>query len=573
VTARTHVSRWVVLLWLTAAVAFAAIATTVLLGAPGEWTRRIVPHLVAPPVIGLGTYLWLRCPAPVLGQLTMACGASMYIIDFQSSPVEAVRATAFGLTYLYTSFATHVALGAPGGSLRGTFPRFVVVLSYASSVGIQTIRYVVDYTPVNRSWPDSTPAAIAGSIAVAVISLAVAAILVHRWFTATRPLRRWLSVPWTAALLWALVCVVAAAGNLLHTSDRVDAIMLAVLPVVWFGAVVSVHTWRRARIRATRWRLAKIALDLEPGATGDHLPILESSLATELVDPTLRLYDAPGDGRFVDAAGREAEPVPDPGQTVTLVRRPDQTVAAIVHDESLRLEPGLFSVATAAAGVAIERVNLRASQGAQTERLRRARAQLTRAALTERQRIQRDLHDGAQQRLFATVVLLDVATRRLTQSAHDAAPAVDQARTQLADAIRNLRELTAGIYPQQLVDGGLTAGLAELRRGSPIPVELDVPPVRWSPATEFTAYFVVAEALTNAYHHSGASRITVTVAESGGFLRIDVTDDGIGTASRAAGSGLRGLTDRVASADGRLTVDSAPGRGTTVRAELPVEPR
>jgi len=182
----------------------------------------------------------------------------------------------------------------------------------------------------------------------------------------------------------------------------------------------------------------------------------------------------------------------------------------------------------------------------------------------ERRRIQRDVHDGAQQRLFAASILMDVAKQHLSDGT--AAAAVTRAQSQLADAISALRELTTGIYPRTLIEDGVAAALEELCDRSPVPVVLDVEPVRRPRAVEEAAYFLVAEALTNVYRHAQASKAHVTVRESGGWLFVTVADDGIG----GVRGPLRSVQDRVTAADGQLLVDSPPGIGTTVRAGLPL---
>jgi signal transduction histidine kinase len=211
------------------------------------------------------------------------------------------------------------------------------------------------------------------------------------------------------------------------------------------------------------------------------------------------------------------------------------------------------------------------------------RAQVRLAAAEERRRIQRDVHDGAQQRLFAASILMDMAKQQLERPTGDpddaasAAAAVSQAQGQLADAIRALRELTTGVYPQPLVEDGVATALERLCDRSPIPVVLDVDRARWPQPVEFTAYFLVAEALTNVYRHAHAGKATVTVRDqqttSGHALQVTVADDGVGGATvgpAGGGSGLRGLGDRVAAVGGHLRIDSVAGEGTTLHATLPI---
>ena len=186
------------------------------------------------------------------------------------------------------------------------------------------------------------------------------------------------------------------------------------------------------------------------------------------------------------------------------------------------------------------------------------------AIAEERRRIQRDVHDGAQQRLFAASILMDVAKQQLGDAT--AAAAVTRAQGQLADAIRALRELTTGIYPRTLIEDGVAAALEELCERSPVPVVLDVERTRWPRPFEECAYFLVAEALTNVYRHAQATKACVTVREAGGFVFVTVADDGVG----GMRCHPRGLEERAAVVGGHLLVDSPAAAGTTVRAALPL---
>ncbi|WP_354701057.1 PAS domain-containing sensor histidine kinase [Paraconexibacter sp. AEG42_29] len=202
-----------------------------------------------------------------------------------------------------------------------------------------------------------------------------------------------------------------------------------------------------------------------------------------------------------------------------------------------------------------------------------SRARIVAAADAERHRIGRDLHDGAQQRLVHLLMTLQRAGTQLTRDAEAAAAAatIDEAARDARAAIGELRDLVAGIHPAILTNRGLHAAIAALTVRTPVPVEIDVPPGRWPSAIEATAYFVVAEALTNvAKHAAPATHAAVRAVARDGELVVRVADDGPGGADLAGGTGLRGLEDRVAVAGGSLTVVSAPGSGTTVEARIPL---
>jgi signal transduction histidine kinase len=203
------------------------------------------------------------------------------------------------------------------------------------------------------------------------------------------------------------------------------------------------------------------------------------------------------------------------------------------------------------------------------EQLAASRARIVQAGYEERRRLGRDLHDGAQQELVGAVMSLRLAQRRLARDPDEAGELLDEALAHMETGIRELRELAAGIHPSILTDRGLGAALEALAARSPIPVEMDeVPPERLPAPVETSAYFVVAEALTNAAKHARCSYVRVRVRVEEGALTVEVIDDGIGGANPSAGSGLRGLADRVNALGGRFEIESPAGGGTTVRARI-----
>jgi signal transduction histidine kinase len=204
------------------------------------------------------------------------------------------------------------------------------------------------------------------------------------------------------------------------------------------------------------------------------------------------------------------------------------------------------------------------------EELRASRARIVEAGQAERRRIERDLHDGTQQRLVSVAMTLGLADSRLERDPATVKPLLDQARGQLTDALRELRELAQGIHPGILTERGLRAALEELAYGAQLPLELDVAlSERLPDRVEAAAYFLVSEALTNVVKHAGASAVRVRVQRIDGRALVEVADDGVGGADRAHGTGLRGLADRVDALGGRLAVESPPGRGTVIVAEIP----
>jgi signal transduction histidine kinase len=306
----------------------------------------------------------------------------------------------------------------------------------------------------------------------------------------------------------------------------------------------------------------------EPGKATD----LRAALGQALGDPSLELaFWYPADERYVDADGRPvALPAAGTGRSYTLVERDSRPIAVLLHDAALDHNAELVRSVCAAAGLALENERLQAELRARLVELQASRARLVQATDAERRRIERDLHDGTQQRLVSIAMSLGLLESRLPDAAADARPLVQETRQTLALALQELRELTHGLRPPLLVEQGLAAALDELCRRAALPTRTQLDLSKRLPAeVESAVYFVVSEALGNAAKHSHASQLTVSAAIQDGCLTVTVTDDGIGGATPAGGSGLRGMADRVEALGGRFTVSSPPGRGTTLRAEIP----
>ncbi|MET0749429.1 MAG: sensor histidine kinase, partial [Solirubrobacterales bacterium] len=304
----------------------------------------------------------------------------------------------------------------------------------------------------------------------------------------------------------------------------------------------------------------------------DRREALRDALAEGLGDPSLSLvYWVPAQGRYVDAAGHPVELPADGANSVcTYVEHEGRPVAVICHDASLADEPELVQAVAGAAGLALENERLNVELRARVEELRASRARIVQAADDERRRLERDLHDGAQQRLVALALNLRLAAAKLETDPEAAAALLSETATELGEATTELRELARGLHPAVLSDRGLRPALEALAGRAPLPVELEASqPERLPEAVESASYFVVAEALTNVARYAHASRAEVSVSRENGEVEVSIRDDGVGGADPEAGSGLRGLADRVAALDGRLEVVSPPGGGTTVRAVIP----
>jgi signal transduction histidine kinase len=224
----------------------------------------------------------------------------------------------------------------------------------------------------------------------------------------------------------------------------------------------------------------------------------------------------------------------------------------------------------AAAGLAIENERLDAGLRAKIGELRASRERMLRFGVEERRRLERDLHDGAQQRLVSMALNIRLARAKLNEDPLSADKLLESAGEELDAALAELRELARGLHPAVLTDRGLGTALETLASRAPVPVEVaELPEERLPEAVELAAYFVVAEALTNVAKYSHASRATVGVTRENGRVTVEVADDGVGGADPGNGTGLRGLADRIAILEGRLEIDSERGRGTTIRARIP----
>jgi signal transduction histidine kinase len=301
---------------------------------------------------------------------------------------------------------------------------------------------------------------------------------------------------------------------------------------------------------------------------------VEASLREILDDPTLELlWWSRDESRYVDVHDVPREPVAnDPGRTVTLVEYDTRKVGAILHDARLLDEPEFLRSFVPTVRIAMERDRLHADLLATIEQLRASRLRMVTAGDAERRRLERNLHDGAQQRLIVALLALRRLEQRVVQDA-DLAGAVGAIREEVEGAVEELRELARGLHPPLLARRGLEAAVRGLSARSALPVELELrSDGGLAPVVEAAAYYVCAEALTNTVKHAEASRAWLSVVHEGDTLRVRVRDDGIGGACidcDSEASGLSGLRDRVESLDGTLEVISPPGLGTTLEATFP----
>jgi signal transduction histidine kinase len=326
------------------------------------------------------------------------------------------------------------------------------------------------------------------------------------------------------------------------------------------------------RIYLTRSAIADLVVELGETPTPAQL---QTALSNALGDPTLTVaYWSPTDDAYVGLAGESlAIPAEDSGRAVTRLERDGAPIAVILHDPALLDDPGLVAAVASAMRLAVENERLQAEVETQLGEVRASRSRIVEAGDVERKRLERDLHDGAQQRLVSLTLALRVMRTKLGEEADPSMRlSLEQASEDARLALAELRELARGIHPAILTDAGLSAAVESLADRSAVPVVVEgATDERFASTIEGSAYFVVSEALVNLNKHSRATRALVRLGRVDGHLAIEVSDDGVGGADAARGSGLRGLADRLAAVDGTLAVDSPPGGGTRLLATIPLD--
>jgi signal transduction histidine kinase len=361
--------------------------------------------------------------------------------------------------------------------------------------------------------------------------------------------------------------VAIGSGSTLPTAAATLAVALAFGPLRSRVQRMVDRRFDRARYEG----LGKVECFLDELRAGRTAPEgIGDVLAQALGDPTLELFFwLPGEELHVDGAGRVVDESRLGGRACTPVRRGALQLATVVHDESLGDRPGLLQNVVEAAGLAIEIARLRVEVRRRLAEVEESRARIVTAGYEERRRLERDLHDGAQQRL----VSIGLALRHIQGQVPAPSRPADELNATVDEvlvAIEELRELARGVRPAGL-DDGLSPALRELASRSPLPIRVSATEERFEDRLETAAYFVASEALANVAKHAGASEVSVRAVRQNGSLVLSVRDDGRGGALPAAGSGLAGMSDRVAALGGTLSVDSPSGRGTVVTAELPCE--
>jgi signal transduction histidine kinase len=393
--------------------------------------------------------------------------------------------------------------------------------------------------------------------------LAAVSLLMRRW-RIDRPLRRSTTL---VVDVFALGLVMIACLYLAHVFMLPIAKELRWATFATLGLAPIAFLWALLNARLARSALGDLLLELrtEP-APAD----LRDALARALGDPSLELaYWLPDFEVYADLRGQPVEVRDVPARATTLIDRDGAHVAALIHDPALTDEPELLDSVRAAAGIALENARLHAELRARLEELRGSRARIVEAAQNERRLLERDLHDGAQQRLIALSLNLSLLEARIGGS-DEVRAGIDQARREISASLGELREIARGIHPAVVSAHGLGVALEHLAARAPIPVELHVGlDGRLPESLEVAAYYVVAESLANVTKRAQATSVRVDAVRNNGELVLEIVDDGIGGADSERGSGIRGLADRVEALNGRLRVWTPVGGGTRVKAEIP----
>jgi signal transduction histidine kinase len=296
-----------------------------------------------------------------------------------------------------------------------------------------------------------------------------------------------------------------------------------------------------------------------------------SVLAEALRDPLATLFFwLPASATYADESGELVAVLPNDGRAPFEIERVGARTAVLLHDPDLLEKPDLLRNVLAAAALSIEIARLRVEVRFQLAEVEASRARIVEAGYEERRRLERDLHDGAQQRLVSLGVQIRRLQRTLPRTASILSPALDQIVGEVGAAIADLRQIAAGVRPARL-DDGLAAALRDLASSSPVPVDVDARSGRVAASIEAAAYFVACEALTNAVKHASASKVAVCAVREYGALLLTVSDDGVGGAVTRRGSGLAGLKDRVAAHGGTLEIVSPTGEGTRIEVAIPCD--
>jgi signal transduction histidine kinase len=570
VTARTHGTRFWVALWAAGAAAGVIALIPVFAGDPPVPGNEVIHRLSGISFMACGLVAWRRRPDSAVGPMLTVAGFGVVLSEILTQIDSALAFTAallLGEVWIVVYVALILSFVSGGGRLQSTVDHVLVgmffVALFVLQFALMLFLDVEDNLLLVR--PDAGIAEALTKVQWAILivaSLAVAFVTGARWRSASQPRRRTL-LPSLGVSLSGILFAAWLTTLLLESP---------VIPLVWIlnTALLTVPAallWGLLRSRLARGGLADLFREL---ATRRGVQ-LEAGLAKTLGDPSLVLaYRVPGGRSYIDGAWQPvAPPAPGGDRTSAPVERDGRELGMLVYDAALDDDPELVEAVAATAAIALDDARLQAESAGRLAELRASRERIVAAGDAERRRLERNLHDGAQQRLVSVALQLRMIQSRIREDPALAEELVSSAATELSQSLEELRELARGIHPAVL-NHGLRAALKSLASRASVPTTIAFEcPERLPEQVELTAYFVACEALANVGKYAGATETTVRVSRRDGLVVVEIDDDGVGGADESAGTGLRGLADRVAALDGTLRILSPPGGGTLVTAELP----
>ena len=527
-----------------------------------EWLS--VPYLVA------GLVAWWRRPESRLGLLMVAGGFASAFSGWQFSGRAGEYTLGAAFDIVPAALFLHVFLAFPDGRLRSKFERGLVGSAYVAAVGMQLVKLALGGTGRRNVLELSMQPGIVTHVErVQLLSLSAllivgVGVLAARRRRHGRPRRRSLAI---LIDCFALGLVTAAALFVLGAYGWPGFIEVRRATLFVIGLSPFAFLLGLLDARLARSAVGDLFLELRSDPAPQDL---RDALAQTLRDPSLELaYWLPDFGTYADVDGRPVRLPDDDERTATLIDRNGEHVAALIHSRMLDDEPELLEAVGAAAGISLENARLHAELRARVEELRGSRARVIEAGQKERQRLERNLHDGAQQRLIALSLRLSLLEKKAGEHP-ELRDELDAARQEIALSLGELRDVARGIHPAVLTGHGLGVAVESLAAHAPLPVRLNVGlDGRLPERVEVAAYYVVSESLANVVKHAEAKEVGVSLARDRHHVVVEVIDDGVGGADTERGTGLRGLADRVEALGGRLRVWTPLGGGTRVRAEIP----
>lgn len=567
--------RWTVVL-LAAAGALCGVTLLVLAVANAEVTQPVLRAALACwitiPYIVAGLIAWRRRPDSRLGVLMVAAGFASFLSFLNWANSDVLFTVGVATQFLPPVLFLHVFLAFPSGRLESRAERVVVTAAYGAAAITLPALALAQESPRNVVALVAAPAIAealqrAQLVLVSALSLAGIVVLVQRRRRSGRPLRTALGLLIDSFSLALLMMVLLLLAGLFHWTAIQDTVRLMTFAVIGVAPIVFLFGLLASQLGRASVADLFVDLGVNPGPSE-----LQHAVARALRDPSATLaYRVEEFDAYANIDGREVDVQPAPGRSATPIVRDGTPVAMLLHDAALDDEPELLSSVAAAIGVTIHNAQLQVELRARLEELRGSRMRILHAERQERRRLERDLHDGAQQRLVAVALELGEMAEVVVDG--DLRRRIDGARAEVSASLADLRDLAHGIHPAMVSDHGLMVALESLATHATVPVRIDGAVDRRLPeAVELAAFFMVSEGLANVAKHAGASAAVITLRHDPGVLRVDICDDGVGGATTDRGTGLRGLADRMEALGGRLQIWSARDRGTHLRAEIPCGP-